>query len=179
MEFNFDVIYLKGIDNVLADQLSHFFSPVNKLGENIVLEKDNKMIFKRKNITYKKVNGEVKAIKCNTKNKFDISKHVEYNSGDYFTPPKEESKAILLTAHVFGHFGNESIVKSIHNDGLHWPNLLADAVEMAKSCNQCEKHNITKRGYNPLRPTYSYITGDHWSIDLADELLMSGKGFNI
>ncbi|CEP18552.1 hypothetical protein [Parasitella parasitica] len=111
MEFNFDVIYLKGIDNVLADQLSRLFPPVDKLGEDIVLEKDNKMTYKRKNITYKKVNGTVRAIRRNTKNKFDISKHVEYNSGDYFTPPKEERKAILLRAHVFGHFGSESIRK--------------------------------------------------------------------
>ncbi|CEP09192.1 hypothetical protein, partial, partial [Parasitella parasitica] len=47
---------------------------------------------------------------------------------------------------------------------------------MIKSCIQCQKHNITKRGYNPLRPIYSYIPGDHWSIDLA-ELPMSENGY--
>ncbi|CEP12319.1 hypothetical protein [Parasitella parasitica] len=127
------------------------------------------------NIKYQKVNGVVRAIKRNMKNKFDISQHAAYNSGEYFTPPIEDRKAILLSAHVFGHFGSKSIVKAIHNDGLHRPNLLTDAVEMVKSCIQCQKHNITKRGYNPLRPIYSYILGDDWSIDLA-ELPMSENG---
>ncbi|CEP18537.1 hypothetical protein [Parasitella parasitica] len=60
-------------------------------------------------------------------------------------PPESERKDLLLRAHVFGHFGAESIIKYLHNDGLHWPNLAVDAVELVKACSSCQKHNINKR----------------------------------
>lgn len=175
-DFNFDVVYLPGVDNVLADRLSRLFPPMDlNLGED-VLDKNNKMSYKRKNkFKFKKINGTIRAIKIDNKNKFDI-KHVEYKHGEYMTPPENERKALLLRAHVFGHFGAENIVKTLHNDGIHWPNLAVDAVELVKSCGSCQKHNITKRGYQPLRPIYSYIPGDHWSIDLA-ELPLSTNGY--
>ncbi|KAG1121361.1 hypothetical protein G6F42_012503 [Rhizopus arrhizus] len=174
-DFTFNVIYLPGIDNVLADRLSRLFPPLDhNLGEDM-LDKNNKMTYKRKNIKFKKINGQIRAIKRDTTNKLSV-KHVEYKHGDYLTPPESERKALLLRAHVFGHFGAESIVKSLHNDGLHWPNLAVDAVELVKGCTSCQKHNITKRGFQPLRPIYSYIPGDHWAIDLA-ELPLSANGY--
>ena len=84
------------------------------------------------------------------------------------TPPENERKQLMLRAHLMGHFGAENIVKVLHNDGLHWKNMIVDAVELVKSCVACQKHNITRKGYHPLRPVYSYLPGDHWSMDLAE-----------
>ncbi|CEP18536.1 hypothetical protein [Parasitella parasitica] len=53
-DFNFDVVYLPGVDNVLADRLNRFFSPMDhNMGED-ALDKNNKIIYKRKNIKFKK-----------------------------------------------------------------------------------------------------------------------------
>ncbi|CEP08661.1 hypothetical protein, partial, partial [Parasitella parasitica] len=88
-DFNFDVVYLPGVDNVLADRLSRLFPPMDhNLGED-VLDKNNKIIYKRKNIKFKKVNGTIRAIKRDTRDKFNV-KHVEYKSGDYMIPPESE-----------------------------------------------------------------------------------------
>ncbi|KAG1443876.1 hypothetical protein G6F55_012522 [Rhizopus delemar] len=83
-------------------------------------------------------------------------------------PPENERKQLMLRAHLMGHFGAENIVKVLYNDGLHWKNMIVDAVELVKSCVACQKHNITRKGYHPLRPVYSYLSGDHWSMDLAE-----------
>ncbi|CEP17736.1 hypothetical protein [Parasitella parasitica] len=146
-DFNFDVVYLPGVHNVLADRLNRLFPPMDhNMGED-VLDKNNKIIYKRKNIKFKKVNGTIRAIKRDTRDKFNV-RHVEYKSGDYMIPPESERKDLLLSAHVFGHFGAESIIKSLHNDGLHWPNLAVDAVELVKACSSCQKHNISKENFN-------------------------------
>ncbi|KAG1205549.1 hypothetical protein G6F69_009366 [Rhizopus microsporus] len=55
------------------------------------------------------------------------------------------------------------MVKRLHNQGIHWPNLISD----------CMKHNIAKKGYHPLRSIYSYYPGDHYAIDLGGPISTS------
>ncbi|KAG1132782.1 hypothetical protein G6F38_013275 [Rhizopus arrhizus] len=59
------------------------------------------------------------------------------------------------------------MVKRLHNDGIHWPNLIGDCIKFIKQCKDCMKHNIEKRGFHPLRSIYSYYPGDHYAIDLG------------
>ena len=68
---------------------------------------------------------------------------------DYMSPPKNERKATLLRVHLLGHYGAEHIVKSLHNDGIYFKDMISDAVELAKSCQQCQRYNISRRGYQP------------------------------
>ncbi|KAJ8651867.1 hypothetical protein O0I10_012560 [Lichtheimia ornata] len=93
-------------------------------------------------------------------------------------PPEDEKRDILEKAHLFGHFGAEAIVKAIRNNGLYWPKIKEQAVELVKSCKECQKYNIAQNGYNPLRPIRAYVPGDHWAIDLAGPLTTSKRGNN-
>ena len=43
-------------------------------------------------------------------------------------------------------------------------------------CAQCQRYNIGKKGYNPLRPIYAYLPGDHWAVDLAGPLSTTDDG---
>lgn len=75
-------------------------------------------------------------------------------------PPEDDRKDILKSAHEFGHYGAESIVQHIRKDeGMNWPNILKDALEIVKQCAICQKFVISKRGYNPLKPLYCYTPG--------------------
>lgn len=160
LDYTFNVVYLPGIHNILPDHLSRLFSkPAQSLeGDKIY---------------------HAKSIK---------SQEEEDNSGmtmraaqleDTMEPPTEsEKKEILQNAHLFGHFGADAIVKAVHSNGLHWPNIKEQAVELVKSCKECQKYNIAQKGYNPLRPIRSYIPGDHWAIDLAGPLTTSTRGNN-
>ena len=53
-----------------------------------------------------------------------------------------------------------------------------DAVKTVQTCIECQKHNISKKGYHPLRPIHAYLPGDHWAIDLAGPFATSHTGNN-
>jgi transposase InsO family protein len=82
----------------------------------------------------------------------------------------------LERQHAFGHFGAEAMEKAIHADGMHWPNLRQDAINMVKKCNQCMQYNIGRKGYHPLASITSEAPGDHWAIDLAGEFEQTHRG---
>jgi hypothetical protein len=88
---------------------------------------------------------------------------------DYMIAPESERKTLLEDAHnKVGHYGAEQMVKRLHNHkGIHWPKLIDDCIEFVRKCTECQRHNITKRGYHPLRPIYAYLPGDHFAIDLG------------
>ncbi|SAL97596.1 hypothetical protein, partial, partial [Absidia glauca] len=46
---------------------------------------------------------------------------------------KEERNEVLERQHAFGHFGAIAMEKAIHADGMHWPNLRQDAINMLQS----------------------------------------------
>lgn len=158
LDYQFKVIHLPGMDNILPDHLSRLFPTDQMLRGS---EQDTRT---RNGI----IHTAIRAIRSNKHKKFTVKKPAQYKQCDYMTPPENERKQLMLRAHLMGHFGAENIVKVLHNDGLHWKNMIVDAVELVKSCVACQKHNITRKGYHPLRPVYSYLPGDHWSMDLAE-----------
>ena len=162
LDYNFDVIHLKGIDNVLPDRLSRLFPTDESLEGGM----------SRSNL----ISNHSKPIKEGAIRKLKSAYNRYSNTNDYMSPPENERKAVLLRAHLLGHYGAEHIVKSLHNDGISWKDMISDAVELVKSCKQCQRYNISRKGYHPLRPIYSYLPGDHWSMDLA-ELPTSDNGF--
>jgi transposase InsO family protein len=94
--------------------------------------------------------------------------YVQKMDESFITPPEKDREDILRTAHTFGHFGAEAIVQRIRKDeGMNWPNILKDALEIAKQCSTCQKFVISKRGYNPLKPLYCYTPGWHYQMDLC------------
>ncbi|SAM02959.1 hypothetical protein [Absidia glauca] len=167
LDYTFEVIHLPGIENTLPDRLSRLFSPLKELGEGRAY-KPNKQ----------KINKAVRSVRRN-KLHFQEEHIIQVpqlrQPQERLTPPEEDRQELLTKAHLFGHFGADAIVKSIHNDGLHWTNLLQDALETVKSCPQCQKHNIVRKGFNPLRPVYAYLPGDHWAINLAGPFTVSDR----
>ncbi|CDH61115.1 hypothetical protein RO3G_08665 [Lichtheimia corymbifera JMRC:FSU:9682] len=140
LEYKFDVVHLPGLDNILPDQLSRLFPMAKELGGD-----DNEEII-------------VRAANANdADNDFD----------EMFEPPEGERENLLIKYHLFGHFGAAAIVKALHSDGIHWPNVHKDAVQVVKQCNECQMSNIVKKGYHPLRSIHSFLPADHWAIDLA------------
>ncbi|CEI98593.1 hypothetical protein RMCBS344292_12698 [Rhizopus microsporus] len=93
-------------------------------------------------------------------------------------PPVEDRQDLLNKAHLFGHFGAEAIVKFIHSNEFHWPKLKEQAVALVSKCHLCQKFNIAKHGFHPLRPISSNLPGDHWAIDLAGLLPTTNQSNN-
>jgi transposase InsO family protein len=97
---------------------------------------------------------------------------------DRIEPPVEDRQDLLNKAHLFEHFGAEAIVKSIHSNGFHWPMLKEQAVALVSKCHLCQKFNIAKHKFHPLRPISSNLPGDHWTIDLAGSLSTTNQSNN-
>jgi len=153
LQYDFTIVHLPGIDNILPDTLSRLFEvshPVNELGG------DNAYIINRAAIKVPSI-----------------------NSGEYMTPSDpEERKQLLTHEHLQGHFGSDAIYNALKRKGIYWNNLKNEAVDLVKSCLQCQQFNIIKKGYNPLRPITATLPGDSWGIDLAGPLKTSLKGNN-
>jgi len=160
LTYDFDVVYVPGILNILSDKLSRIFMTTLELEGGSEISDDNKLEEKRKDQKQKHNSG-------NNAKVFYIQNPTKFSDKNYVTPPEADRKDILDDAHKFGHFGADHIVKHIHNNDMHWPNLLSDAVKYVSQCPTCQKYNIHKRGYNPQRPVYSYMPGDSYAMDLA------------
>lgn len=97
---------------------------------------------------------------------FKHSKSGQSIHADYLIALENERKDLLSDAHnLIGHYGAEQMVKRLHAEGIHWPNLISDAIEAVKKCMECSKVNIQKRGYSPHRPIYSMSCRDHYAMD--------------
>ncbi|SAL97287.1 hypothetical protein, partial, partial [Absidia glauca] len=156
LDYNFDVVHLPGIDNVLPDALSRLFPTAKDLGEQ---EQGDQI---KLDFAATAQTSQVKLARALLKAELE---------NNYMEPPTEKERSEILTkAHLFGHFGAEAMVKAVHNNGMHWTNLKQQALDIAKRCVQCQRFNIVKTGYNPHKPISAKQPGDHWAIDLAGPL---------
>jgi transposase InsO family protein len=154
LQYDFKVVHLPGIDNILPDTLSRLFEaeePANELGRDKAL--------------------------CNKRAVLDTLPSED--SGEYMTPADpQERKLLLMREHLKGHFASDAIYYGLKRKGIYWSNLKNDAIELVKSCVSCQQFNIVKKGYNPLRPITATLPGDSWGIDLAGPFKTSLRGNN-
>ncbi|PHZ09024.1 uncharacterized protein RHIMIDRAFT_69229 [Rhizopus microsporus ATCC 52813] len=93
LQYDFKVVHLPGIDNILPDTLSRLYEieePANELGGD----------------------------KAHLLNKA-VSKLPSEDSGEYMTPPKEERKLIFLREHLKGHFGSDAIYYALKRKSIY------------------------------------------------------------
>lgn len=195
LNYDFNIIHLPGMDNILPDRLSRLFPTEKELAGGNALQTINKhnMITYKHHKNNKNKNKSKKSNKRNyTNNNNNIIKHnaitvnteetitdEAFDIGDtFFVPPAKDRHQLLAQVHAFGHFGAEAMVMSLQRDNLKWPNMHKQAAHFVKSCKTCAQWNITKTGYHPLRSFYAYYPGDQWSIDLASGFGTSNRGNN-
>jgi hypothetical protein len=80
---------------------------------------------------------------------------------------------ILKRAHLMGHFGHDAMVAAILEQGHFWLTLKKDALELLKSCITCQRYNIAKMGFHPLKTISAALPLDHLAIDLKEYTISS------
>lgn len=60
-----------------------------------------------------------------------------------------------------------AMVNAIHERKLTWPYMRDECLEYVRKCVACQRFNIAKRGYHPLKTIHARMPMDHVAIDLA------------
>lgn len=158
LQYDFKIVHLPGISNILPDTLSRLFES-SHMSNELEGDKKDKVAMRNSAARMKKLPSET--------------------SGEYFTPPSNlERHKLLQHEHNKGHFATEAMINALKRQGIYWSNMKNEASELVKSCTQCQRHNITQKGYNPLRPILATLPGDSWGVDLTGPFITSKRGNN-
>jgi hypothetical protein len=185
--------HIKGLDNILPDKLSRLYEPLEDHTE-LAGDSDKKIAKLQKNIMRSKgskkrfIGNKKQAEHSVTKHKviYNTDKNLNvlatkikeghYESVSYVAPPDNEREKLLRETHDFGHFGAASIVKKLHEEGIHWTGLYDDAKAICTSCMECARHNVVQKGYHELRNVVAYGPFDHVGIDFLGPLSPTNQG---
>ena len=134
LDFDFTVIHRPGIEMILPDALSRMFDS-----------------FRRRERQLHGNNPAVLAL-ANA----EVANHPDQELRQFIAErfnktfvTKEERESKLQAAHANGHFGAETLFKSLWRSGYYWPNMRADCAQLVDSCLQCLRFNVGKAGYHP------------------------------
>lgn len=83
---------------------------------------------------------------------------------------------LMEEKHLLGHFGSEAIMQALHEDGYHWSTIKKDCIQVVSSCSECQRFNITRQGFHPLKAIHAELPFDHVAIDLAGPFTTSDTG---
>jgi transposase InsO family protein len=78
-----------------------------------------------------------------------------------------EQQSLLKEVHSFGHPGANAMVTELHKKGVTWPKLKEACIDWIKQCSDCQRFNIVRKGYHPLKAIHATLPGEHLAIDLA------------
>ena len=93
------------------------------------------------------------------------------------TPLSDRSEA-LRVAHAWGHNGAEGMINQLKTNGKHWVSMKQEAAHYVKSCLQCQRYVIGRRGFHPVRSVHAALPWDHVGVDLKSFNVPSVEGNN-
>jgi hypothetical protein len=146
LTYDFNIMFIPGIDNILPDALSRLYNEDNNLMALAPHEIDHPARQLKKHI-------------CSVL--------------DRDLPELDEQKQLLLAAHA-AHHGHTSMYRQIYYEkGSYWPTLLQDCKQIAAACLQCIAFNSSRAGYHPLRSKNCKYPFDMVSVDLSGPYTIS------
>jgi transposase InsO family protein len=152
LDFNFSIVHRPGVLNVLPDRLSRLFDADPRTGP----------------------------MELPTNLNLGIPQTVEiesFDSNGHNEVPPELRTTLMERAHIAGHFGSTAITKSLIMDNKSWPGIHADVKQHVAQCLPCQRYNIGKHGFHPLKAINAKLPFDHIAIDLK-QLPTSKNGYN-
>ena len=79
------------------------------------------------------------------------------------TMPATEEE-LLATVHLNGHYGRDTMFRSLWSRGIWWPNLRHDISRVLSSCDECIRHDVAHHGFHPM----TYLVCSHRATCVYD-----------
>ena len=184
LEFDFTVSHIPGVQNVLPDALSRLYARSNTWGV------DDVSVTQSSTDAHRSLGGDVMhdtpqlpsmnamhSIRARPEMSQEEMSEMLKLIGKTM-PEESQRKGLVARAHSQGHFSEKVVVDLIyHTWNYWWPTLRKDVLDSVSRCTQCQRYNIGKYGYHPLRSPTAMLPGDWWQMDLI-ELDTSTNGYN-
>jgi RNase H-like domain found in reverse transcriptase/Integrase core domain/Integrase zinc binding domain len=150
LSFDFDVVYIPGESNTLADAISRKDEDTEIVANVSIIDstnKDNILLFE----------AEKRGKKV---------------------PILDERIPLIEKYHILNHFGLNNIYNKIYQDGYFWPKMRDDIKKVISGCTQCLRFDTTAHGYHPSKSIEAENIFDHIQIDLIGPHTESNNGYN-
>ena len=154
-EFDFDIIHIKGLSNILPDALSRLCYSEGESGGS--------------------VSAAIAMDDSNTPSSSSLKAFIKERFGRSL-PPADTRRSLIRKAHQDGHSGTEKIFLRLFHDGYYWPTMRKDIAQQLQSCDTCNKYNLQRIGFHPLQTQSASLPFDLVHIDLFGPLVVSSNG---
>jgi hypothetical protein len=79
---------------------------------------------------------------------------------------------------MLGHRGEQQLFLQVWNDGFWWPDIRKDIKRLINNCEECQRVNVIREGYHPLKSIVAEFPWDHIAIDLKEmPVAMAGERY--
>lgn len=186
LDYHFDIIHRDGILNVIPDALSRMYvshySTSNAWGTGNIPFADASPI----QINAFGVNSDDNSSSemgrdesnASLNNNPELDLQIELIKRNKVCPDSEEKKLNLIQeTHLFGHFGQDAVFKSIFEKGYWWPNIRKQIASELSNCDACNRYVVVKQGFHPAQFITANGPCDHIQIDTSVHLPESPEGF--
>jgi hypothetical protein len=161
--YDFDIVHLPGIQNVLPDSLSRMWPDYSlNVQDNLDLVS-----------FFVDVNGKLDIFDDSVTIPQLTSFLATVNLEELVLVPEAQRQELLEKIHLEGHFGASVMVDRLKTLGKTWPGVSTEAHKWVQSCIPCQKFNISKVGFNPLVSTTASLPMDHIVMDMAGPFPLS------
>jgi transposase InsO family protein len=165
IDYSFDVVHCPGLLNVLPDCLSRLYD--NEKDESASVMEPQVSVVLYGKTPFRVMTQSISALKLEVPYTDDEIKKVIRDRLDKQDVLPDERQDLLEQYHIAGHFGAEYLFRKLWDDGYYWMNMKADCTEVISKCVSCQRFNMKRGSYRPLRPVSATYPFDHIAIDLA------------
>jgi hypothetical protein len=149
LEYDMEVVYLKGVLNHLPDSLSRLYPSWVWHGVGVA---DPATLDTPVPVTMIEV---------------DETAHSKRKESVRSVPPGER-EAIIKRFHAFGHYGAIQTAKQIRKAGLNWDGMDAEVKKVLTLCDQCLRYNIHRKGFHPMQNVNAQFPFHHVAYDFGE-----------
>lgn len=88
----------------------------------------------------------------------------------------DQQRQLILDTHLRGHFGVQSVYRTLKREGHHWPHMFHHVRVEVASCEPCQLWTIAKPGYHPVHSPDVLWPFDLLEIDFDESYPPSSSG---